>query len=309
MPHRTVKTINASELTMGIDVLRDSTDGVYIVDRDRRIVFWNQAAEHITGFSATQVIGSRCQDDILMHVNQAGCSFCNHGCPLTETIKDGQPKNTEMFLSHRQGHRVPVHVRTSPIFGDEGEVIACVEVFRDNTHRLSLMERLANLESKALLDPLTGLTNRRHFDATLKASLNKHARHGVPFGLILADIDHFKRFNDYHGHTVGDDVLKLVARTLTNNSRPYDTVARWDDEKFALIVELENIDRLSQHAARLCRLVANSSLKHDDAQVSITLSIGVTMIRKKDSARSIIQRVDQLLYASKEDGRNCVSVG
>ncbi|MBL4701045.1 MAG: sensor domain-containing diguanylate cyclase [Phycisphaeraceae bacterium] len=309
MPHQAVKTINTSNLTLGLDVLNNLTDGVYIVDRDRRIIFWNQAAHQITGFSAAQVIGSRCQDDILMHVNQKGCSLCKNGCPLTGVIKNGQPRNLNVFLNHRQGHRVPVHVRTSPILGSEGEVLACVEVFSDDTHRQSLMDQLTNLESQALLDPLTGLANRRHFDAALKASLNKHARHNVPFGLILADIDHFKRFNDYYGHTVGDDVLKLVSRTLASNSRPYDTVSRWGGEEFALIVELEDADRLYQHASRLCHLVANSSLKHDDTQVSVTLSIGVTMIRKKDSAKSIIQRVDELLYTSEEEGRNCVSMG
>jgi diguanylate cyclase (GGDEF)-like protein/PAS domain S-box-containing protein len=298
-----------SDVVMTNAVLHQLTDGVYIVDRDRRIVFWNHAAEKITGFAASDVTGSCCWDDILRHVDHDGRCLCEEGCPLAAIIEDGQPREAHVYLSHHNGHRVPVHVRATPIFGSDGDVIACVEVFNDDTQRLSMMDRLAKLESQAMLDSLTGLANRRHFEQAIETSLSKFQRDNESFGLIMADIDHFKRFNDYYGHDVGDKIIKLVARTLIGHCRTFDTACRWGGEEFALIVDQIDSDKLNQLAHRIRNTVGRSALEHNQCHIAVTLSIGATVVKADDNAKSLFKRADQLLFESKQTGRNRVTMG
>ena len=96
-------------------LLADISDGVYFTDQYRTIVYWNKKAERITGFSAEEVIGYHCHDNILNHVDDQGRSLCHSICPLAHTIKDRQPRASHLFLHHKQGHRIPVHVRTMPL--------------------------------------------------------------------------------------------------------------------------------------------------------------------------------------------------
>ena len=97
------------------ELLDNLTDGVYFVDRERRIVYWNKAAERITGFSKSEVIGCRCLDNILTHVNEEGGNLCHSGCPLAQTIEDGKSRKADVFLHHKDGHRQPVLVGVAPV--------------------------------------------------------------------------------------------------------------------------------------------------------------------------------------------------
>ncbi len=182
-------------------------DGVYYVDRERRILYWNRAAERITGFPAEEVIGTRCSDNILMHVDENGKQLCLEGCPLAATMEDGSLRETEVFLHHEKGHRVPVSVRTAPLRDDQGRVEGAVEIFTDLGAREAKLLRLQELERLAMKDGLTGLANRRYMENELSSRVDESRRYGVPFGVLFMDIDHFKKIDDRYGHDAGDDVL------------------------------------------------------------------------------------------------------
>ena len=124
-------------------------------NRERRITFWNKAAEKITGFHEKEVLGRRCMDQVLTHVDDGGRCLCIESCPLSETIADGKERESEVYLHHKQGHRVPIRIRTTPITDETGKIVGAVEVFTNNSRSLGLEERLAELERLALLDPLT----------------------------------------------------------------------------------------------------------------------------------------------------------
>ncbi|MAX25358.1 MAG: sensor domain-containing diguanylate cyclase [Phycisphaeraceae bacterium] len=299
-----------ADLVLTSDVLRRLTDGVYIVDRDRKILFWNQAAQAVTGYDADEVVGSRCNDNLLRHVDEQGRCLCEDGCPLQAIMEDGIPREAHVYLSHHDGHRVPVHVRGTPIFGSDNEVIGCVEVFNDDTPRLSMMERLAKLENQALLDPLTGLGNRRLFDDTLKKTLKAYERQpSKPFGLILVDIDHFKKVNDFYGHQVGDMLLGMVGRTLSGHCRAYDTATRWGGEEFALILEDMQEKQIVAMANRIKHAIGRSCLEYQQCHVSVSVSLGVTLSNTEDTVNTLFARADALLLDAKEAGRNTVKFG
>ena len=211
-------------------VLDSLGEGVYFVDLNRNITYWNKGAESLTGYAAADMLGRSCADDLLAHVDNQGKTLCLDGCPLLKTMADGSSCKADVFLRHRDGHRVPVSLSVIPVLDPNGHPRGAVEIFTDNSERLALMEKVAELQRDALLDPLTGLANRRYATEALGNMLNQMHRYGWSFGLLFIDIDDFKIINDKYGHDVGDTVLKMVARTLEANSRSFDIVARWGGE-------------------------------------------------------------------------------
>ena len=290
------------------EIVENMHDGVYFVDRERRITFWNKSAERITGYAAADVVGTSCADNLLVHVDAQGRELCQGSCPLVAAMDDGLSHEAEVYLHHKQGHRLPVWVRTSPMRGAEGNFTGAVEMFTDISSRQALHEQVDELRKLALIDSLTGIPNRRHFEAQLHSRLEELRRNGVAFGLLFMDIDHFKQVNDRYGHDIGDQVLTIVAKTLALSVRPFDLVCRWGGEEFVGIFPHTDLPALHGIADRLRILVAHSRVNTGVGALAATVSIGGTVAKSDDSAASIIKRADTLMYASKANGRNRVQV-
>lgn len=290
------------------NLLDNLYDGVYFVDFERKITYWNKSAERITGYKSSELIGKHCWDNILIHIDDHGNNLCKRSCPLEETIADGHPRETEAYLHHKDGHRVPVLIRTAPIRNPAGTVVGAIEIFSDNSSKIAFLHRIEELQRMAILDHLTGLTNRRYIEMSLEARLSEMHRYGWPFGVLFIDIDNFKRINDVYGHDTGDEVLKMVARTFINNSRPFDTVGRWGGEEFVAIILNVSEDLLYSIANRLRILVEQSSLSADSDNIRVTISVGATFAQQTDTVETLLKRADQLMYQSKIAGRNCVTM-
>ena len=125
----------------------------------------------------------------------------------------------------------------------------------------------------------------------------------------MIDIDHFKRFNDEHGHDVGDAVLRMVAQTLKGNVRSFDVVARWGGEEFVVVMEKVTAEELDARASMLCRLVESSSLMIDGQPLSVTVSIGGAISAPECEPSETMRQADKRLYASKQAGRNRATCG
>jgi diguanylate cyclase (GGDEF)-like protein/PAS domain S-box-containing protein len=289
-------------------ILEHISDGVYVCDRDRRISYWSPGAERITGYTAAEVHGVSCAEGILTHVDESGTSLCNQGCPVANTMADGLPRESQVYLHHKEGYRVPVLVRTVPVNDATGEVTSVVEVFTDNSTLLEALERVRQLSLETETDPLTGIGNRRSMEAKLQASVKDRRRLGAPAGVLFIDIDHFKNVNDTLGHEAGDRVLKMVARTLDHNLRSSDSLARWGGEEFLVLLEHVDAQSLVTIAEKLRMLMGQSYLETEDGTVlRVTVSIGATLIRPTDTQQSVVSRADRLLYQSKIDGRDRVT--
>lgn len=283
-------------------------DGVYYVDRNRNITYWNKSAERLTGYDQMSVLGRPCHDNILMHINEEGENLCKIGCPLAETMKDGRPREVGVYLHHRDGHRVPVSVRAAPIRDAEDRIIGAVEVFSDNSVGMELQRRVKALQKLALLDSLTNLGNRRYIEINLRSKLDEMRRYHLPFGILFMDIDRFKDINDTHGHIVGDEMLKMIARTLSGNLRPSDMLGRWGGEEFVAIIANLDEEGLYEIANRCRFLVEQSSLSTDGKKLRATISIGATLCQPEDTLDALMERADSLMYQSKLAGRNLVTV-
>jgi len=289
------------------EILNDLREGLYFVDKDRGITFWNKGAQRITGFSAENMIGRFCYDNLLQHVDAQGRSLCLDGCPLHETLKDGKPRSAQVYLHHKNGHRVRVEIQIKPLLYN-GEIVGAAESFTDaaldDEPDLSVRE----LEFLALFDQLTELPNRRYIDTYLENQFRDFERLGIPFGLMMLDLDLFKRINDDCGHSAGDEVLRMVSRTLQNALRRSDFVGRWGGEEFLAILRGVTKEELVAIAEKVRAVTAKSELNREGALLSVTISIGATVLRSGDSAASIVQRADEALYQSKREGRDRVSL-
>jgi len=173
----------------------------------------------------------------------------------------------------------------------------------------SLQRSVEYIEAESMKDPLTGISNRAMFDRAILQSITDARAHARPLSLLLADIDHFKSFNDQWGHQTGDQVLRLVAEVMSGNVRADDTLARYGGEEFAVLLPGVGVTKATQLAERIRSAVESRRLKKrktDEDLGKITMSIGVAELRRSDSADSLIDRADECLYAAKDDGRNRV---
>lgn len=285
-----------------VAVLDALFEGAYLVDSQRRILSWNRSAERITGFPADDVVGLRCSDNILCHVDESGENLCLGQCPVERTIKTGEPASARLYLHHSSGHRVPVVIRVLPIETPQGRV--ALELFREDMALHSMRERLREMESTAMLDTLTGLGNRRLAQQTITKRIAERERYGRMFGLILVDVDDFSDINDDLGHDAGDKVLQVVARSILGVVRPFDCICRWGGDQFLSVVQNLDSHGLAAIGERMRGIVEASSVEYDSRSIPVTVSIGGALSRRGEPADGMLVRADSLLHEAKEAGGN-----
>lgn len=290
-------------------LLDNLSEGVYFTDTHRHIQYWNKGAERITGYSAEEVLGKCCAENILVHTDLEGRSMCQGHCPLLATMRDGEHRSEKLFLRHKEGHRVPVFTLTAPIKDENGVVIGGLETFHDVTAEIAALAQVQALKEQSLLCPLTGVGNRRYAEQMLAQKFEEMIRTCGALGLLFIDIDRFKQINDNYGHQVGDVALKMVARTLANSMRSYDFLGRWGGEEFVAILPNLQKPQLEAFAERLRALVEKSTTTISKGQLVVTISIGGVVAGPEDDREKALHRADELMYQSKAEGRNRVTVG
>jgi diguanylate cyclase len=173
-----------------------------------------------------------------------------------------------------------------------------------------LRTNLEAVQREALTDALTGIPNRKFFDGRLKEAVREAVRNKEPMSLLLCDIDHFKRFNDTYGHQIGDQVLKLVARTLSECVKGRDTPARIGGEEFSIILPRTNLEQAVIVANQIRSAIVRRKIidkMTQDNYGDLTLSFGAAEYRPEEPISEIIRRADAALYHAKRAGRNRVS--
>jgi diguanylate cyclase (GGDEF)-like protein/PAS domain S-box-containing protein len=296
------------ELSKYKHILDNLCDGIYFLDTNRKITYWNKGAETITGYSSAEVIGRGCSDNILVHIDQHGNQLCYEQCPAAHTLVDGQRHEAEVFLRHKQGYRLPVRTCIDPIVSSDGKIIGVVELFTDISSSMVLRQQVNELEQMALFDGMTEIGNRRYAQMNLHARFNERKRYGWDFGLLFIDVDKFKQCNDSHGHDAGDRVLKMVAKTLSNNIRPFDVACRLGGDEFVVILVHIDPEGLFSSAEKLRTLISQSAFFENNDKIHVTVSIGATLVQNNDTVETLMQRADTLMYRSKKTGCNKVSI-
>jgi diguanylate cyclase (GGDEF)-like protein len=291
----------------------------FVINPKRRVVIWNRACERLTGVAASDVIdttghwrafyGKRryCLADLvaLNRQDKVGELYSEHATPEDNSL--GLSAENWCVMP-KLGNHLYLAIDAGPIHDEAGNLIAVVETLRDMTDQKRAEMALKTLATK---DGLTGLANRRSFDQALEMEWSRAQRTKKPVALLFVDVDHFKLFNDRHGHQSGDECLRAVAAIIGGNAlRPIDLAARYGGEEFAIILPDTGPEGACMVADRIRQAVLELKITHGDAAAGpwVTLSVGVAAhVPGNDVGPDwILGQADQALYAAKRLGRNRV---
>jgi diguanylate cyclase (GGDEF)-like protein/putative nucleotidyltransferase with HDIG domain len=244
---------------------------------------------------------------------------------MNQRLSDGEAAELEYRMVGRDGRIRWVHDRARPRTSEDGRLVfdGVVSDITERRERAdALQAALASVQAAheelsaahaasehlARTDSLTGLFNRRHFTHALEAELARNNRGGQAPGIILIDIDHFKRINDSHGHESGDRVLREIATRLASAIRPYDVLARWGGEEFIILTpDLPDADTLKQIGEKLLAAIRSTPISTPAAAFEITASAGAAhRTTTETTGDALIAHADRALYAAKHRGRDCV---
>jgi len=292
-------------------LLDESRDGIYFVDTDRTIRYWNKGAELIMGYPANEVLGKPCYRDIMCHIDPDGRRTCEGSCPLDIAMHSESTGIRRLYLKNKQGKRIPVDVIGTPIRDQHnGKLIGAVEIFRDATIYEEQEKSSQIIAKLAATDPLTGLLNRRQLELELGLEVSRTQRLKLPLSVLYGDLDNFKRVNDQHGHACGDQLLKSVVTAFKAGTRPYDRLSRFGGDEFVLLLPETQLQLGVEIAERLRRAVAGIDLACDDPRSGgrPSISFGLAELSPGETSEQLINRADQALVKAKKSGRNAVFV-
>lgn len=281
-------------------------EGVCFVDLKDRIRSWNKGAETITGYQKEEVIGRSCCERVFMHTTRTGVSACQGECPSRAVLASGAPQELEMFLLHKQGHRLPVSLRVAPLRGNSGQVIGSIHIFAERRHSLAAIEHARDFERFTFIDGLTGMGNQRYTEIVLSQAFEAFARYGRRPALMIFDIDRLHAVNTHFGKEAGDQVLRSVARTLSCCLRSYDFLGRWGDDEFFAILADTHSDHLAQTAEECRRQVASSSVLLGSHCLQTSISVGTSLLVPNDTPETWYARATRNLREAKSAGGNQV---
>lgn len=290
------------------EVIENLCDGVRLIDKDMKVVYWNKGAEMITGYKSTELIGATCTDKPAIIYDNDKLNICDESCCHNVALCK-QVTEENAFIRHKEGYLIPVLMCVFPIKNDSGEVMGVAEMFNDNSWKVAALKRIEELNKITLIDPLTGVGNRRFAEMTINSKLEELKRYDLQFGISYYDIDNFKNINDTYGHNYGDDLIKIFARSLSAGLRSYDSVCRMGGDEFLVITSnIETPQTLNYLTTRISELACKSSISINGKEIFSTVSVGATMALKDDSIEELIQRADSLMYKSKAAGKNRITI-
>ena len=269
------------------NILESLLNGVCVVDMQKKIVFWSDGAEHITGQLRHEVVGRSCVGKPLLHCQQPGCEFCSEECPLARAIKTAHPVEASGFLHHKCGYEVPVRIRAIPIHNPHGSIIGAVETFD------VLEQSDVNHTEKALpgsLDNVTGLASQAQMKTHLREALAAFTERQVAFAVLRLRLQGLEHFRAAFGPDAASSLLRVVARSLASDLWRTDIVGRWADDEFLVILNGCSEESLPVVRERLRRMLANDSIEWWGERRSLPVSAGEATPEPGDTAESILDR-------------------
>ncbi len=278
-------------------------DGVFFVKADLSIARWNRGMQNMSGVSAEAARNVFWEPDLVLLRDSRGRRVREDNCPVIRAVKTGAEAHCRMLIRGYGSQQIPVDLTAVPITAGDGSRLGATVIFRDASSESNLRERVQTLHKKATQDPLTGLANRAEFDRFHAESLQRHVRKGLPFSLIICDLDRFKRVNDTHGHQAGDAVLIRFAQLLQKSCRSGDLVARYGGEEFVMVCEECDCPQAERLAETIRVELSQTPMAELEGRL-ITASFGVTELQPGDSVESMLRRADRGLLQAKDSGRN-----
>ncbi len=290
-------------------ILENLQIGIFLVDRDQKIVFWNEGAEKITGYLRQDVLGCYCRE-ASAEQNGAGKTVLSDASEsLLTALRDGRPAMGEVSLRHKSGHRIFVQVRAVPIRNARGTIIGAVESIDESLSASEWDRRQGKLADYGCLDPATGVLTHDVIISHLREAVATYAEARVPFSVLVVKVDDTDRLRTTYGGAVIASVLRIVATSLENSLRPTDYLGRISESRFLAILSECGSPELPKTAERIRKTVNGSEIQWWGDRWTVTVSIGAVSAIPGDSLDSLLARGANALERSIEAGGNRVTTG
>ena len=278
-------------------ILESLLTGMCVVDMDKKIVFWSDGAERLTGHLRHEVIGRSCIAEPLLHCDQPGCEFCSEECPLGCAIKTSQPVETSGFLHHKSGFEVPVRIRAVPVHNQHGSIIGAVETFEhvEQANASPATERLSGS-----VDEPTGVATQALMQSHLRDALATFNEMLLPFGVLFFRVEGLEHFRAAFGPEAASTLLRAFSRTLEGALWRTDSVGRWADDQFLVLLNGCREDALHSVRERLRRMLSNVSIEWWGERRFLPVYAGQATVHSGDSVDSLVGRAQASLNATSD---------
>ncbi|MGO8796344.1 MAG: diguanylate cyclase domain-containing protein [Candidatus Sulfotelmatobacter sp.] len=273
------------------DILDGLRIGVSVLDLKKKIIFWSDGAQQITGYARIDVLGHPCSDNILLRCNQSNCEMCNQKCPVATALRDACPVEAISFIHHKSGHRVPVRISALPLRDKHGSIIAVIQTFEGEFAVNGPDPNQRSMKERGWLDDITGLPNQAMMQSHLREALGTFAELQIPFGVLCFEVPEFDRFRTHYGRQAASSMLQVLARTLRNSVWAADFVGRWSEDRFLVILIGCSDDELEAISERMVRMVSSTTIEWWGEQLSVPISTVRTSAQASDSIESLLLRL------------------
>lgn len=286
-------------------IFRTVAGGILLIDSQHNILRHNEAFLQMVGVTAEEAKASKCYDIF-------PSALCNtEECPLQKIRKKGSRCESEVETLAPDGSTVHYHIISTPFRGPAGDFIGIVEHITDITARVKAEKALQESEQRykelSIVDELTNLFNKRHFNRHLELEVARAKRYKLPLSLLLMDIDNFKHHNDTYGHADGDRVLARLGGIIAESIRLNDLGCRYGGEEFTVILPNTSGKDAMVVAERIRQRFSEVAfLPTPDHVVHKTVSVGIAEYRPGEAKDALLERADQNMYAAKQSGKNRV---
>jgi PAS domain S-box-containing protein/diguanylate cyclase (GGDEF)-like protein len=273
-------------------ILESLKTGLCVVDRQKKIVFWNQGAEAITGYLRHEVVGHACNDNILQHCNDTSCELCGERCALTAVLHDARAVEATGYLHHKVGHRLFVHLWVLPLRDEHGSVIGTVQCF---DARVPNPDRRTSVVTAGFLDPVTGVSNHAMMQSRLREALATFTEVNISFGVLCIHLHRLDHFRSSYGPEAEHSILRVAAQTIVNSLRPSDYVGRWAEDKFLAVLTGCRQTALDAIGNRIARIVASGGIEWWGEELHLPATVSKTVPQAKETLESLLRRIEQPL--------------
>jgi diguanylate cyclase (GGDEF)-like protein/PAS domain S-box-containing protein len=290
-------------------ILETLPTGVCLVDRNRKILFWNDGAEEITGYLRQDVVGRFLRDHLLTVDGEVKKDLeADSTDPLSIAFRDGKSSSGEVSILHKEGYRVPIVLRTIPIRNVKSAVIGAAECFERNFTTFERTRRQVAAAELGLLDRVTGVPNRAYMEAHLQESLTAFRVDKTRFSILVMETDRMGHFRATCGPGVVSAIHRVVAQTVVNSLRPTDMVGCWSDEQFVILLRECGESDVARVGERIRKIVAKSEIEWWGDKFFLTAAFGGTGCREGDTLELLVERAEKSLTESTGAGGNRVTV-
>lgn len=267
-------------------LVEDLPMGIFIVDRDRHICFWNHGAEHITGHLAHEVVG-RILDDVVQACDSRGNRLALEQRPVTMTIREREPQQCTVFYLHKSGHRVVVNIRTRPIL-EYGDTIGGVSVLFEE----AFAEQVETPPPMyGCLDAITGIPSRRLTRAVMYECVAGMEESRLGFGLLRIRVLGLGEFRAKHGPQSVVPFLRAAAHTLRHSLEPRNFLGCWGEDEFLAVLPSTSPVTLATTAERLWNLLSQSEVSWWGDRFLVTADVTYTAAAPGDELEGLLQKM------------------